>query len=1059
MKKRMTALCALCLAAVLMISACSKDPGKPYASSNETSSSAQNSENTEPVGDTDSSEYGGDVSSEDTMPIDRPTAGETNSSDVASVYFGDSLKQTNMTAKTMNGAELSTGRALGKEYWQLMSVEAEDSLLFTLEDSFLKKIGKKDIVFIIEYYANSSKQFDFSYTNGSKIHNQQYDLGALNNWTGKNIRISDFTSGNGLEGSHFKLKLASGLQQMRVASVKVVIVEKETSNYPQIIKTKYDTNAHIIAEENVRHYGAVGDGENDDTYAIHTAIAQVKSKGGGIAFIPAGTYKITQTIIVPEGVTLYGDFSAPDGKGIKGTMLKIYTDTEASGNHTSAIQMRAGSSLKGMTIWYPEQVLKDGKAIAYPYTIEMMEQQGITLEHLYLVNSYKGIKMGSNTNALQTLRHIYGTTLKVGLYQDQTVDVARFEDINFSVDWWLTSGLAGTPKKDALSKWMLGNSIALHIEGVDWTYASDITVNGYKIGIYLSKSENGMMSNGHLYRMNITNCNVCIFAEYTNYYGYEITDSVLSASGGNNPVAIRCADTFVNSITCLSTKLSSTGIYVVENRGSGSIALQNSSMSLSASGAKYGIHSEKGRFSAIGVSFSGNGKFAYCGQKNKQANIVNCMSADTIKVDNAGEASALSITYDSADKATALPVPETPYVQRVTKPAAVKFFNAADYGVKPGTTDSSAGLQKAIDAAATAGGGSVYVPYGIYRLDKAITVKTGVELVGSFDNPHHTKVAATVFFTDFGKNDANGTALINLQQKSGIRGFTVFYDKQTTDAIVPYSYTIRGNGSNIYIVNVTLSFTYQGIDLMKNRCDNHYVEAVGFGALKMGIAVGGGSSNGVVRDVQANIHYISDNWFEGGTRVTQSIYDYTFANLQGFLVSDTKAETMLNNFIFGALHGIAIVDKADAYIIGHGTDSGIKGVYINGTGEKAVNFVNTQLVNIGTTEKNYILADTKFAGTVNFFNVNVWGQPTDAVVVKNGTINLISGTFFECGGAAVVLRGGKVNASGLFISRRTTADYIIEQGAKEFRAFGNLYNSTKRIVNNSDLTLKGNDCK
>ena len=45
--------------------------------------------------------------------------------------------------------------------------------------------------------------------------------------------------------------------------------------------------------------------------------------------------------------------------------------------------------------------------------------------------------------------------------------------------------------------------------------------------------------------------------------------------------------------------------------------------------------------------------------------------------------------------------------------------------------DISAALQAAIDAAAAAGGGVVYVPKGAYRLEQPIVVKSGVELQGS----------------------------------------------------------------------------------------------------------------------------------------------------------------------------------------------------------------------------------------------------------------------------------------------------------------------------------------
>lgn len=373
------------------------------------------------------------------------------------------------------------------------------------------------------------------------------------------------------------------------------------------------------------------------------------------------------------------------------------------------------------------------------------------------------------------------------------------------------------------------------------------------------------------------------------------------------------------------------------------------------------------------------------------------------------------------------------------------FTSAADCGINL-TSDGS------VDQ------GGFYIPSQSLKALE-LTVKSGVEILGSMDNPHHTKITSTVFFTDYGKNSPDGEALITLQSKAGLRGFTVFYDKQSTADILPYAYTIRGAGSDIYIVNVTLSYTYQGIDLKTNRCDNHYIEGAAFGALKNGITVGGGSTGGLIRDVQANIHYISDNWFEGAERDVTKVLDYNHQNLEGFVISTTSKQTMFNNFIFGAWHGIALVDEADAYIIGHGTDSGIKSVYLNSTGSKPINFVNTQLVNLGDGDKNYILADAGFTGTVNFYNTNVWGIPSNAVVVNSGSLNLISGTFFECGGAGITVKGGEASISGVYLGKRTLADFNIEQGAAGFRAFGNTYTYTKRIQNEAGIALKGSDCK
>jgi len=55
---------------------------------------------------------------------------------------------------------------------------------------------------------------------------------------------------------------------------------------------------------NVQQYGAVGDGVTDDTAAIQAAVT---ASAGRTVFVPAGTYLISQTIVLLSDVTLIGD--------------------------------------------------------------------------------------------------------------------------------------------------------------------------------------------------------------------------------------------------------------------------------------------------------------------------------------------------------------------------------------------------------------------------------------------------------------------------------------------------------------------------------------------------------------------------------------------------------------------------------------------------------------------------------------------------------------------------------------------------------------------------------
>lgn len=65
-----------------------------------------------------------------------------------------------------------------------------------------------------------------------------------------------------------------------------------------------------LCQENVKDYGALGDGTADDTAAIQAAIDAAFAHGGGIVCVPAGTYMTSAPIEMKTGVFLEGEGEA-----------------------------------------------------------------------------------------------------------------------------------------------------------------------------------------------------------------------------------------------------------------------------------------------------------------------------------------------------------------------------------------------------------------------------------------------------------------------------------------------------------------------------------------------------------------------------------------------------------------------------------------------------------------------------------------------------------------------------------------------------------------------------
>jgi hypothetical protein len=84
--------------------------------------------------------------------------------------------------------------------------------------------------------------------------------------------------------------------------------------------------------QDIRSFGAKGNGKNDDTAAIQAAINSVGANGGAV-FFPPGLYKTTSTLIVPEKVVL------------KGTGMRSATVTYSGAGYAIALGSAASKNL------------------------------------------------------------------------------------------------------------------------------------------------------------------------------------------------------------------------------------------------------------------------------------------------------------------------------------------------------------------------------------------------------------------------------------------------------------------------------------------------------------------------------------------------------------------------------------------------------------------------------------------------------------------------------------------------------------------------------------------
>ena len=826
-------------------------------------------------------------------------------------------------------------------------------------------------------------------------------------------------------------------------------------NQSHLVHTQYPTQTRVVAETDVIYWGAKGDGVTDDTVAFQKALAYAGAKEGGTVFVPAGKFAIRGNLTIPNGVTLQGDAPTVSAdKAVEGTLLLAYAG-RGDANGKPFITMDSASALANCSIYYPEQTM--GDITPYPWTIRQGGHYGIAVTNVRLVNSYQGIGM-FYTNSLQNIRGVVGTALKTGLILDGNVDICRVENVNFTPDSWLNSGLCDTADAQNLHTYLYENATAFKFEHVDWTYVTDIAAKGYHVALGNSKPttrEADNSPNGHVYNVNFEDCFIGYHAQYVNPIGMMITKGTIEAT-----IPVWATEGFVTSFSLNGLHLIANGGACVYNQGTGVITVED--CRLTGSGSAPGIAMKNGTISATNVAFEQCSPHIQAAD-GVTATATNCMTEKTLTCDGTVKAvwddslvvadTSLVSTYDYNQEAVTFTAGDA-FVDLTREPYCADTTNTWDIGAL---------LQVALNDVAKAGGGVVYLPSGRYRLDTNVTVPAGVELKGSCTFPQHSHAYSTTFYTTHGLGgDADTAALITLEPTAGINGFKVYYDQQPGGEYdcEAYAFTARGTGINNYILNVNFINSFYQTDFASHRCDGHYINGATGYPLEQGIVVGGGSKHGIVRDCQFNVHYFSDNPYYKTLPIDgDSFHKYGTDHSEAYVVKDTTHQIMYHNFVLGVHSGIAIDEGADVFVLAHGTDGGDRAMTVRGTPSGHITMVNTQLVVIGPgTTKAYINMEESFTGTVNMTQTNMWGQPTDySVLVGGGRLNLSQGTNVRSGNVGVkVWNDASLVMNNINHLRNDLLYDLHLDSANEAVTFGNIYGSGGRLLD-ADNRYKGNE--
>ncbi len=236
-----------------------------------------------------------------------------------------------------------------------------------------------------------------------------------------------------------------------------------------------------------------------------------------------------------------------------------------------------------------------------------------------------------------------------------------------------------------------------------------------------------------------------------------------------------------------------------------------------------------------------------------------------------------------------------------------------------GMGDSTAGIQKALNDCAKAGGGTVYLPAGDYLITEQLTIPAYVVLRGDWQDPDFGNEYGTVLHLAVKSEDVMTDGTIRLGAAGGAYGLTIYYPQQSIDDVKPYPFTFyfspahQNKGNHAATVkNCTVINGYRGVGATVESEAGHEqltVEGLRGTFLDIGVAIGYSSDVGTC----SNISILPKYWgtfaaARGLTAVDDAkVKAYTRANTEGFRLSDVEWTEYIHVTITDCQIGVHIV--------------------------------------------------------------------------------------------------------------------------------------------------------
>lgn len=289
----------------------------------------------------------------------------------------------------------------------------------------------------------------------------------------------------------------------------------------------------------VSSFGAKGDGKNDDTAAIQSAINAAASAGGGAVVFNVARYYTTGAFVVPVGVILCGTIEGPfDVSGANPATATVAPTLLVTNTSAPFITLNGlGAGVSDLLFHYPNQVGTSAAAPSvYPYTI-VAASPGAKVVRSTVTNAYNFLDIESGRVIAQDL---FIGAFNIGVNIDHARDHVTLRHLLNTIYWDV---MQNTSPPSTIDNWVATHGIALVVNRVDGLEIHDFSVFFRYAGILLTDSpdttQNPRCGFGSGSDVDLDNVWNGIIVTASNSLGYQITNLTVSTSGGVAAVQLK----------------------------------------------------------------------------------------------------------------------------------------------------------------------------------------------------------------------------------------------------------------------------------------------------------------------------------------------------------------------------------------------------------------------------------------------------------------------------------------------------------------------------------------